>query len=124
MNMLGTAKEFGQGFLARAKLAERFQNEDPAKALLAWIATAIDNFLADSAGPTNAVEGWNVFLGWIEKHRQQPDLDLTRAAEQLLLRITSLAKERLHENDRSRPVTDLRVVEPWIDAFFAREGIA
>jgi hypothetical protein len=121
---LETAKAFGQGFFNRAALAEYLEDEDPAKALLAWIRTAVDTFMGDSGGPQNAVEGWDVFSGWIKKHRGQPDLDLTRAAEQVLRRIADLAETRLHQADRSRPVTELRIVEPWIDEFFAREASA
>jgi hypothetical protein len=117
---LETAKAFGQGFLSRAKLAERLKEEDPAKALLAWIGTAVDTFLADSGGPQNAIEGWDVFSDWIEKHREreQANLDLARPAEQVLQRIADVAEERLRQNDRSQPVTELRLVEPWIDEFF------
>jgi hypothetical protein len=117
---------FGQGFFNRAKLAEALEGEDPAKALLAYIRTAVDAFLADSGGPQNAVEGWEVFARWIKKHREQPDLDLTRPVEQVLQRIAVVAAENLRQNDRSEPVTELRVVEPWIDEFFMRrdKGIA
>ena len=123
MKVLATAKDFGQGFLARASLAERLKNEDPAKSLLAWMRTAVDNFLSDSGGPQNAVEGWDVFLGWIKKHREQHALDLTRPAEQVLQRIANHAERSLCQNDHSHSVTDLRVVEPWIDEFFTYEEV-
>jgi hypothetical protein len=115
------AKTFGQGFLSRAKLAERLKEEDSAKALLAWLGTAVDTFLGDSGGPQNAIEGWDVFSSWIKKHREQPDLDLTQPAEQVLQRIAGIAEESLRQNDRTQPVTALRVVEPWIDEFFTWE---
>ena len=123
MKVLDKAKAFGQGFLARAALAEQLKDEDPAKSLLAWMRTAVDNFLSDSGGPQNAVEGWDVFSGWIEKHCEQHAFDPTRPAEQVLQRIASCAESGLCQNDRSRSVTDLRVVEPWIDEFFAYEEV-
>ena len=123
MKVLATAKDFGQGFLAHAALAERLKDEDPAKTLLAWMRTAVDNFLHDSGGPQNAVEGWDVFSGWIEKHREQHAFDPTRPAEQVLQRIASCAERGVCQNDCSRPVTELRVVEPWIDEFFAYEEV-
>lgn len=124
MTTFEKAKAFGQGFLARASLAEYLKDGDPAKVLLVWIRTAVDNFLDDPEGPQKAVEGWNVVSGWIKKHREQPDHDLTRPAEQVLQRITTHAEERLRQNDRSQSVTELRIVEPWIEAFFTHEEIA
>ena len=124
MKTLETAKEFGQGFFSRAALAKYLEETDPAKALLAWIRTAVDTFLGDSGGPKNAIEGCDVFSAWIKKHRELPDLDLTRPAEQVLQRVAILAEENLRQNDRSRPITELRVVEPWIDEFFTREVFA
>lgn len=124
MTMLETAKMFGQGFFNRATLAERLENEDPARALLAWIRTAVDAFLGDSGGPANAAEGWEVFSCWIKNYSDKHGFDRTRAADQLLQRISTHAEKSRCQCDPALPVTELRIVEPWIEEFFTTDGRA
>ena len=118
INSLEAVKSFGSGFSGRGALAEYLADEDPAKALLAYMRTAVDAFLADSGGPQNAFEGWEVFARWIQQHGKRHARDLKQPAEQVLQRVVVHAEQCLSRNDRERPVTDLRVVEPWIDTFF------
>jgi len=121
---LETAKTFGPGLAGRAALVEYLKGVDPAKALLVWIRTAVDTFLRDTGAVQNAVEGWDVFLGWVKGHRGRPDLNLESPAERVLQRITARAEEEIRQAALSRPVADLRVVEPWIDEFFTHESLA
>lgn len=116
-----TTKLFGPGFSGRVALAEHLKDEDPATALLAYMRTAVDAFLADSGGPENAIEGWQVFERWVTAHceKQGRELDPAQPAELVLRRILACSRECLHQDDRSRPVTDLRVVEAWIDEVLA-----
>jgi len=109
------------GFWSRANLAERLKDEDPAKALLVWMYTAVDTFEIDSGGPRNAVEGWEVFASWIVAYRERNTFDPTRPAEQLIQRIEAVAAAALARGNRERPIEDLRVVEPWIDAYLDAE---
>jgi len=115
-------KSFGSRLFGRAALAEYLKGEDPAKALLAYMRTAVDAFLVDPGGPRNAVEGWEVFARWIKSHRETHDCDLIQPAELVLLHIAVHAEKCLYQRDLARPVTDLRVVEPWIDEFFAEDA--
>lgn len=110
------------GFWSRARLAENLKDADPAEALLVWIRLAVDTFEVDSGGPRNAVEGWDVFAGWIAAHRERHAVDSTHSAEQLLQRIADAAAAALARDNRERPISDLRVVEPWIDAYSAEKG--
>jgi hypothetical protein len=118
---LDTVKRFGSGLSGRAALAEYLASEDPAMALLAYMRTAVDAFLTDSGGPQNAVEGWEVFARWIKQHDEHHGHDRHAAASLLLRHIAVHAEECLRQDDRSRPVTDLRVVEPWIDEVLGKD---
>jgi hypothetical protein len=109
------------GFWSRASLAEDLKDEDPARALLVWIRTAVDTFEGDSGGPQSAVEGWEVFARWIASHRERNTVDSTHPAEQLLQRIADAAATAITRHNRERPIDDLRVVEPWIDAYLNRK---
>jgi hypothetical protein len=109
------------GFWSRAKLAEDLKDEDPARALLVWIRTAVDTFEIDSGGPQNAMEGWEVFARWIAAHRESNTVDSSTPAEQLLQRIADAAATAIARYNRERPIDDLRVVEPWIDDYLNKE---
>lgn len=110
------------GFWSRARLAKDLKDTDPAEALLVWIRSAVDTFEVDSGGPRNAVEGWRVFASWIEAHRERHTVDPTCSAEQLLQRIADAAAAALARDNHERPISDLRVVEPWIDDYRDKKG--